>query len=169
MKNVEIKPTQIIYWALIFFTSFSMIVYGILKPFQFQDFTNSTNNVLSQGHKLMWTFYSYNKLYPIVIGLVEIIGGITIIFNRTRIIGYIILSTILININLQNYFFEIKALKTSMLYLCVLIILFCYDLKKIKNILKLILEKQNNAINYKIILISILLAIILKYLEIRFI
>ncbi|WP_313254672.1 hypothetical protein [Empedobacter sp.] len=167
MTNSKIKPSQIIYWAFIFFISFSMIIYGILKPLQFENFTNSTNIGVSQGHKLMWTFYSYNKLYPIIIGVLEILGGVTIIFNRTRIIGYIILFTILININLQNYFFEIKALSTSMLYLIILTLLFCFDFKKIKNIFRIILEKQDNFRNYKIILISIILAIILKVLEIR--
>lgn len=87
------KVLYIIYWTAIFIVSTSMFVYGIIKPFQFMEINDSVNNHLSEGHKLMWNFYSYTKTYPIIIGVFEIIGAIGLLFNRTRIFACLLLTT----------------------------------------------------------------------------
>ncbi|WP_312355861.1 hypothetical protein [Empedobacter sp.] len=77
------KLIYILYWSAIFTVSISMFVYGIVKPTQFTNMDNSINNHLSEGHRLMWNFYSFTKGYPIIIGIFEVIGAI-VIFPKKR-------------------------------------------------------------------------------------
>ena len=121
------KVLYIIYWTAIFIVSTSMFVYGIIKPFQFMEINDSVNNHLSEGHKLMWNFYSYTKTYPIIIGVFEIIGAIGLLFNRTRIFACLLLTTILVNIILQDYFYEISALNSSILYQTLIFVILIID------------------------------------------
>lgn len=154
------KLIYIIYWAAIFTVSGLMFIYGISKPAQFSNVTNITNTQLSEGHKLMWTFYSYTKEYPIIIGVIEIIGAITLLFNRTRIFGCILLSTVLINIILQDYFYDISALGVSIYLQILILLILIIDYKRLKEILTKLFEvKPKEKSNWILILVGFILAI----------
>ncbi|MDN3692134.1 hypothetical protein QWZ06_07605 [Chryseobacterium tructae] len=74
-----------IYWTAIFIVSISMLIYGLSKPFQFASVENTQVMNKLSGQQLMWAFYGYSKLYPIIIGFFEVTGALLILFNRTRI------------------------------------------------------------------------------------
>ena len=114
--SLKEKVEYFVKWVVIFIVSSSMIIYGIAKPIQFSDYTNSTNLNVSEGHKIMWTFYSYSLTYPIIIGVFEILGGVSILFNKSRIFGCILLTIILSNIIIQDFIYEIVALKSAIFY-----------------------------------------------------
>ena len=95
--------------AAIFIVSGSMLVYGIAKPIQFQNFTPADHSSLSEGHQLMWKFYSYTKAYPIIIGVFEVIGAISMLFNRTRVFRCFLLTIILGNIIVQDYLYDKRS------------------------------------------------------------
>lgn len=76
MTTAKEKLFYLIYWVIIFTVSGSMIIYGIGKPLQFENLANSTNANLSEGHKIMWTFYSYTKAYPLIIGFLKSLVGL---------------------------------------------------------------------------------------------
>lgn len=121
----------------------AMFVYGGAKLVQF-DGAIAINKTISEltGMELMWAFYGYSKSFAITLGIFEIIGGILILIKRTRIIGCLFISTILINIILQDIFFgvHVGALKAAILYqLLILIILWLNRQKLIKSI-KALLE-----------------------------
>lgn len=132
--SLKEKFEYTIKWIIIFIVSGSMIIYGIAKPFQFAGFTISANLNVSEGHKVMWTFYSYSLTYPIIIGIFEILGGIFILFNKSRIFGCILLTIILSNIIIQDYIYEIVALKSAIFYQVLVLILFLYNKEKLKRI-----------------------------------
>ena len=159
------KVLYIIYWTAIFIVSTSMFVYGIIKPFQFMEINNSVNH-LSEGHKLMWNFYSYTKTYPIIIGVFEIIGAIGLLFNRTRIFACLLLTTILVNIILQDYFYEISALNSSIFYQILIFIILLIDRKKVVEIFSKLFEvKTKIKPNWLLIVLSLLLAVGFKLIE----
>ena len=163
------KVLYIIYWTVIFIVSTSMFVYGIIKPFQFMEINDSVNNHLSEGHKLMWNFYSYTKTYPIIIGVFEIIGAIGLLFNRTRIFACLLLTTILVNIILQDYFYEISALNSSIFYQILIFIILLIDRKKVVEIFSKLFEvKTKIKPNWLLIVLSLLFAVGFKLIETNF-
>ena len=114
---------EVIYWVSIFIISSSMFIYGLSKPTQFENTGNFANISTLSGQQLMWIFYGYSKIYPIIIGLFEILGALTILFRKTRIFGCLILTTILINIIIQDYIFNIVALSSAIYYQILIIII----------------------------------------------
>ena len=163
------KVLYIIYWTVIFIVSTSMFVYGIIKPFQFMEINDSVNNHLSEGHKLMWNFYSYTKTYPIIIGVFEIIGAIGLLFNRTRIFACLLLTTILVNIILQDYFYEISALNSSIFYQILIFIILLIDRKKVVEIFSKLFEvKTKIKPNWLLIVLSLLFTVGFKLIETKF-
>ena len=113
--------------AISWIVVFAMFIYGGAKIFQF-DGASEIDKTVSEmtGMELMWAFYGYSKLYAITLGLFEIIGGTLILMKRTRIIGCLFTSTILVNVILQDIYFgvHVGALKAAILYqLLILIIL----------------------------------------------
>lgn len=167
METTTQKLSYLLYWTIIFIVSGSMFIYGIMKPIQFQDFANSTSNNLSEGHKLMWSFYSYTKAYPIIIGILEVFGAITILFYRTRLFGCLLLSTILVNIIIQDYLYEILALNAAIFYLILILYIIVFDIEKVKNIISVLFKPGKNRNSLFLIVIALIIAIIIKFFETR--
>ncbi|OBW41893.1 hypothetical protein AB670_01708 [Chryseobacterium sp. MOF25P] len=167
MATTKEKLLYLLYWIMIFTVSGSMISYGIGKPLQFENLANSTNVHLSEGHKIMWTFYSYTKTYPLIIGFFEIVGGVLLLFNRTRIFACLLLTTMLINIIIQDYFYQISALSSAIFYQILIIIILLFDYDKVKNIVQELFKNQKNQKNIILIILALILALVVKYLEAR--
>ncbi|MFC3756443.1 hypothetical protein ACFONJ_10740 [Chryseobacterium tructae] len=159
-----------IYWTAIFIVSISMLIYGLSKPFQFASVENTQVMNKLSGQQLMWAFYGYSKLYPIIIGFFEVTGALLILFNRTRILGCLLLTTILINIIIQDYIFHIIALSSAVYYQLLIILLLVFDRDKVINLLKyLFFNPQKGRINVIIIAVSLIVALILKFYETKII
>ena len=56
----------------------------------------------------MWTFYGYSKPYALIVGMFEILAAVLIIFRRTRIVGCLLATSILVNIILQDIFYHVS-------------------------------------------------------------
>lgn len=167
MTTAKEKLFYLIYWVIIFTVSGSMIIYGIGKPLQFENLANSTNANLSEGHKIMWTFYSYTKAYPLIIGFFEIVGGVLLLFNRTRIFACLLLTTMLINIIIQDYFYQISALSSAIFYQILVLIILLFDYDKVKNIVQELFKNQNKNRHIILLIIALILSFGVKYLETR--
>lgn len=167
MTTNKEKLLYLIYWIIIFTVSGSMIIYGIGKPLQFENLANSTNVNLSEGHKIMWTFYSYTKAYPLIIGFFEIVGGVLLLFNRTRIFACLLLTTMLINIIIQDYFYQISALSSAIFYQILVLIILLFDYGKVKNILQELFKNQKKNRHIILLIIALILSFGIKYLETR--
>ncbi len=114
----------------------------------------------------MWNFYSFTKGYPIIIGIFEVIGAITLLFRRTRIFGCLLLTTILVNIILQDYFYEIVALNSSIFYQVLIFVILIIDRERVIEIFSKLFElKTKLKPNWILILISFILAIGFKFIE----
>jgi hypothetical protein len=125
----------------------AMFIYGGGKLIQFDGATEIDKTVSElTGMELMWAFYSYSKSFAITLGILEIIGGILILTKKTRIIGCLFTSTILVNIIFQDIYFGVHlgALKAAILYqLLILIILLLNKEKLITSIKTLLISDKN--------------------------
>lgn len=165
--SLKEKIQYTIKWIIIFIVSISMIVYGVAKPIQFSDFSNSTNVNVSEGHKIMWNFYSYSLTYPLIIGFFEILGGISLLSNRSRIFGCILLTIILSNIIIQDYIYEIVALKSAIFYQILVLIILFFDKEKLKRVIKVLFTTSKFSKNLILIIIALIIALFVKYYETR--
>lgn len=155
-----------IYWVSIFIVSASMLIYGLSKPFQFGSIENSKNISQLSGQQLMWVFYNHSKFYPIIIGIFEIMGAITLLFNKTRVLGCLILTTILFNIIIQDYVFNVVALSSAIYYQVLIIIILICEKTKVKFIFDVLFSNyKKQRANILIIVIALIVALILKIFE----
>ena len=123
----------------------AMFIYGFGKLFQFEGAAEIDKTVSElNGMQLMWAFYGYSKSFAITLGIFEVIGGLLILIKRTRIIGCLFTSTILINVILQDIFFEIHlgALKAAILYQVLILIILWINKEKVIRSIKTLLEPR---------------------------
>lgn len=166
-KNKNIK--DLLYWFAIFTVSGSMLVYGLSKPFQFESVEKIGNINKLSGQEIMWFFYGYSKSYPIIIGIFEIIGAISLLFNKTRILGCLILTIILINIIIQDYIYNVVALSSAIYYQILIILILLFDNMRLKNIIKVLFSTYDKSKKSIFIIIALIIALILKFFETKLI
>lgn len=151
---------------------FAMFIYGGAKILQF-DGASEIDKTVSEmtGMELMWAFYGYSKSYAMTLGFFEIIGGILILIKRTRIIGCLFTSTILVNVILQDIYFEVHlgALKAAILYqFLILMILWLNKDKVVQSIKALMNFNKSQQPKYKFItklVIAFICFVILRIIE----
>ena len=121
--------------------------------------------------ELMWAFYGYSKSFAMTLGILEMIGGILILIKKTRIIGCVFTSTILVNIILQDIYFGVHlgALKAAVLYQILILIILWLNKEKLIRSIKVLLEykkiEQPKMKLFTKLLIAFGVFIILRILE----
>ena len=147
--------------ALSWIIVMAMFIYSGGKLIQFGDVAEIDKTVSEMnGMELMWAFYGYSKSFAITLGVFELIGGLLILINRTRIIGCLFTSTILVNVIFQDIYFGVHlgALKAAILYqLLILIILLLNKDKLIMSIKTLLISDKTEQTKTKFF-IKILIA-----------
>lgn len=119
----------------------------------------------------MWAFYGYSKAYAMTLGLFEIIGGTLMLIKKTRIIGCLFTSTILVNVILQDIYIEVHlgALKAAILYqFLVLMIVWLNKDKVVQSIKALINTNKFQQPKYKFMIklvIAFICFVILRITE----
>lgn len=128
MNFFKKHKTEILENAFSYIVVLAMLAYGVGKLVQFNGAANTNLKVSEMtGMQLMWAFYGYSKPFVLTLGALEITGGILMFFKRTRLIGCLFVSTILINVILQDIFYGVNvgALRAAILYqILILSILF---------------------------------------------
>jgi len=110
------------YW----FSQFAIMIlscitfsYGVLKllPVQmnfpsFIDLHRAVGDL--RPFDLLWTTFGYGKPYQSFTGFFELSGAILILFSRTRVAGLFIIISVMLNVILLNYTYQIGVLITSL-------------------------------------------------------
>lgn len=125
----------------------AMFIYGGAKIIQFDGAAEIDKTVSEMtGMELMWAFYGYSKSFAITIGIFEVIGGILILFRRTRVIGCLFTSTILVNVILQDIYFGVHAgaLKAAILYQFLILVILWINKEKVVTSIKALLLIDNH-------------------------
>jgi hypothetical protein len=158
--------------AISWIVVFAMLVYGFGKLIQFQDAVDMNKTFAEMtGMELLWAFYSYSTPFVITLGILEVIGGILILIKKTRLIGCLFTTTILVNVILQDIFYGVHlgALKAAILYqFLILIILWIHKDKMIACIKALVnfdKSQQTKAKHVTKLLIAFGVFVILRILE----
>lgn len=157
------KFIELLEWAMVIFVAIHLSVYGFGKVVQFGELTDS-KTLLSElkPMQLMWAFYGHSKTYAIILGAFEVFGSLLFILPKTRILGGFLLSGILINIILQDYFYEVHigALICAIFYqFLICIVLFLNKKTIVDGVKSLVVQKSSALEGHKFI--SVLLIIIL--------
>ncbi len=121
---------------------------------------------------LAWTFFGYSTGYIWFIGLSQVVSGLLLLFNRTKLLGVAILIPILLNIIVVDFFFEISngAMLSAIIYFSMCMYILYYNRKQLLravqeliNIYTIAKPKKIQWIGYGI---AILLIIILTGVEV---
>ena len=123
----------------------AMFIYGGGKLIQF-DGAAEIDKTISEmtGMELMWAFYGYSKSFAITLGVFELIGGFLILIKKTRIIGCLITSTLLVNVIFQDIYFGVHlgALKAAIFYQILILIILWLNKEKLIRGMKVLLESN---------------------------
>ena len=120
------------YWIHVisaYILSFFLFVYGFNKVFKLQFYIPEPNTLytpLGQLSKdiLFWSSMGSSHSYNLFMGLVEIIPALLLLFRRTRMLGAVISFTVLLNVLMINFGFDIsvKILSSFLLFLSLVIL-----------------------------------------------
>jgi hypothetical protein len=131
---------------------FFLNIYGIGKIFggQFYTSTRIPDEIaimpigLVPDFELAWVFMGRSFGYILFIALAEIIGASLLIFNKTKLIGTLILIPIMANVIVFDIFFldEYGALGSATIYLIMLLTILVINKEKMSIILKELLIKK---------------------------
>jgi len=143
MKRFDFKEILEITCRLYVF--FFLNVYGIGKIIGGQFYTSSRipDEIaimpigLVPDFELAWVFMGRSFGYILFIGLAEIIGACLLLFNKTKLIGTLILIPVMVNVIVFDIFFldEYGALFSATLYLLMLLTILVINKEKISKLL----------------------------------
>lgn len=184
MKKINYKETIEIVCRLYVF--FFITAYGLGKVIGAQFYTASRMpDGLAQmpiglvtDFDLAWVFMGRSYSYMLFIGLAEVFGALLLLFNKTKLIGTLVLIPIMVNVIVFDIFFldEYGALAGATLYLLMLITILAINKKKMRTIfLELFSTKvsrkksaKEKAFKYLIVLVIIVVVFIGDQLIVNF-
>ncbi len=87
---------------------------------------------------LAWVFMGRSYGYMLFIGMSELIGALMLLFNKTKLIGTLILIAIMVNVIVFDIFFldEYGALASAVIYFIMLLAILWINKEKITNVIK---------------------------------
>jgi len=145
MNLTQQDKVEIFENAISWIVVIAMFIYGGAKIIQFDGAAEIDKTVSEMtGMELMWAFYGYSKSFALTIGFLEITGGILLFIKRTRIIGCLFTSAILLNVILQDIFFEVHsgALIAALLYQLILLIILWLNREKLLRSIRILVESK---------------------------
>ena len=172
MKFTKEDKIEIFENAISWVIVLAMFIYGFGKIIQFQEAVDMNKTFAEMtGMELMWAFYSYSESFVITLGVLEVLGGILILIKKTRLIGCLFTTTILVNVILQDIFYGVHlgALKAAILYQLLILIIFWIHKGKmiasVKALLSLKKVQQTKANNFTKLIIAFGLFVVFRILE----
>ena len=135
------KPnySKLLRWLIVvlrYVLGYFMVVYGASKILhsQFPELslyrlTEPLGEFSPMG--LAWTFMGYSTAFNIFTGVAEFAGGFLLLFRRTKVLGALLSMTVLCNVVVMNFCFDIpvKIFSTHLFLMAVMIIV--PDLKRL--------------------------------------
>ena len=93
--------------------AFDLCMFGLQKIFHLQ--FNSPMAMQDEPFSslssqwLTWSYFGHSHGFAVTIGLSQIVGSILMLFNRTRLLGTIVMIPMMVNIILIDYFYELDT------------------------------------------------------------
>ncbi len=114
---------------------FYVFIYGIGKIVQFNGAKSLDITIKEASNsQIMWAFFGTTLSYPIMIGSLQILGAILLVFNKSKLIGAILLTPLFLNIIVLDLLYEIHrgALLNAILFQIVFLIIIIKERERIK-------------------------------------
>jgi len=120
---------------------------------------------MTSDFDLAWVFMGRSFGYMLFIGIAEILGAVLLLFNRTKLIGTLILIPIMVNVIVFDIFFldEYGALASAIIYFLMLCVILVINKEKIVEVLKILFQydkKEKTTFKEKLIKYSIIILIL---------
>ncbi|MGB5820969.1 MAG: hypothetical protein WBG90_15895 [Saonia sp.] len=146
-KNKHIFFEYVSRWYVFIFLNF----YGLGKIMggQFHRRGNLPEEVKTitlenaDAFNLAWTFMGYSYGYILFVGILQIIGAWMLLWNKTKILGVLILIPIMVNIIMFDIFFldSKRALVNAIIYFLLLNLVLYFNKEKVFKSLKVLTSK----------------------------
>ncbi|MEP6948334.1 MAG: hypothetical protein ABI863_03630 [Ginsengibacter sp.] len=96
-----------------YYAAYLIFQYGLAKIYnnQFRHIyyrDDSLNGTLT-GFAVDWSFFSYSCYFTLLIGILQLAGGVMLLFLKTRLAGAALLLPVMINILLINLFYGVST------------------------------------------------------------
>jgi hypothetical protein len=103
---------------------------------------NKTVSALS-AFELAWTFFGYSSTYILFIGFSQVLGGILLLWNRSKLLGVAVLLPLLLNIVIVDVVYEVGGATISALfYLVLLLYILYFNRQKVMTALQVLTPKR---------------------------
>jgi uncharacterized membrane protein YphA (DoxX/SURF4 family) len=108
---------KLLYWFMIwlrYYLAVIMFSYGFSKVFRIQ-FPSLTLDQLNKSYgesspmNLLWTFMGASGPYTIFAGLGEVVGGMLLLFRRTRLLGALVVAIVMIQVVMLNFSYDVPV------------------------------------------------------------
>lgn len=93
---------------------FYMLVYGFDKVFKshfpfpsLEKLQQPIGESTPQG--LLWAFMGYSTTYTVYLGIIEVLSGFLLLFRRTTALGALLVLTIMINVTIINFSYDVPV------------------------------------------------------------
>ena len=122
-----------------YYLAFVMFGYGIVKVIKVQ-FPFPGAGVLLEPYgegspmRLAWTFMGYSTAYTVFCGAGEILGAVLLFFRRTTTLGALVLVTVLANVVMINFSYDVPVKLFSSNLLLMAGVLALPDVKRLTNV-----------------------------------
>jgi len=136
------------YRILRYFVAFFVLLYGFAKlnGSQFTVLDSELDKPMGQvsGFWLTWYYFGYSAVYGNLIGLVQIAGGVLLMFRKTTLLGSCLLLGVITNIILVDIFYRIDLGALLVAILLELALLGILSFHK-QELVEVFWSKQNSA------------------------
>lgn len=91
-----------------YFRAFMLYTFGISKPLHLQ--FDLQSQLARQpvgsltGYQLTWFYFGYSRIYAVLLGITQVIGGTLLLFRKTTLLGALTMLPIMANILLIDMF-----------------------------------------------------------------
>ena len=121
-----------------YYLAFNMLSYGLAKVFYLQ-FSQLSLYSLEQtfGNSspmgLLWRFMGYSEPYTVFAGILEVLGGMFLIWRRTKILGAIICFGVMLNVFVLNLSYDVPVKLFSFHLTIISLVILMPDYKNLMN------------------------------------
>lgn len=150
--------------AVRIWTASFILIYGIGKAFQFEGSKLLDVSIKdATKFQIMWAFFGTTREYPIIIGCLQIIGAILLVFRKTKLFGALLLTPIFLNIILLDILYKIPfgALLNAVIFQCVFIFIIVQQRKRMGEMFRILTIENDKTISFGVAVGKFILATIL--------
>jgi hypothetical protein len=154
IKRKQKRFDVILYWIMVylrFYLAIMMMRYGLEKiiktQFPFPYYSLNETYGASSPMRLLWTFMGYSKAFNVFTGLIEIAAGALLLFKKTATFGLLICITVLANVVVINFCFDVPVKLFAVNLLLMAIFLLAPDIKRVTDFF--FRNKAVPAVNYQ--------------------